>query len=203
LKIFNLTKDSSIYTANAYLVLGTWNAIQDVNTLVDVGRDPLIIDAVKAINTGLGKPKVNQVILTHSHYDHTSMLPEIKKHFKPSVYAFSRFLSGVDYQVKDNQKISIADETFEIIYSPGHSHDSICLYCEAEGILFSGDTPVIIYTQDGTYEPTFIAAMEKISQRDIQIIYPGHGNPIDRNCNDLIHQTLLNVRKNEYDHNRC
>ena len=203
MKIFNLTKDSSIYTANAYLVLGTWNAIQDVNTLVDVGRDPLIIDAVKAINTGLGKPKVNQVILTHSHYDHTSMLPEIKKHFKPSVYAFSRFLSGVDYQVKDNQKISIADETFEIIYSPGHSHDSICLYCEAEGILFSGDTPVIIYTQDGTYEPTFIAAMEKISQRDIQIIYPGHGNPIDRNCNDLIHQTLLNVRKNEYDHNRC
>ncbi|MDF1531817.1 MAG: hypothetical protein P1P72_05815 [ANME-2 cluster archaeon] len=41
--IQNLTRDSKKYTSNVYLIRGTNNAIQDVNTLIDVGRDPDVI----------------------------------------------------------------------------------------------------------------------------------------------------------------
>jgi len=194
LKVLNLTINSNIYTSNVYFVLGTWNAINDMNTLVDVGRDPQVVEKIQQTHTGLGKPKVNQVILTHTHYDHASMLPQIKQQFRPTVFAYSRFLDGVDTYLNDLDRLRIGDNTCEIIYSPGHSHDSICVYCEKEGVLFSGDTPVIIHTQDGSYENGFILALERINEKNINVIYPGHGQPIDQNCNALIQQTLRNVR---------
>jgi len=196
LKILNLTKDSKTYTSNVYFVLGTWNAIDDMNTLIDVGRDPQVVKSIQQTHTGLGKPKLNQVILTHTHYDHASMIPQIKQRFRPTVYAHSRFLEGVDCQVHDRDTLRIGDKICEIIYSPGHSHDSICVYCEDDGILFSGDTPVIIHTRDGSYENGFILALERIQEKNINVIYPGHGQPIEKNCNVLIQQTLRNVRHN-------
>ncbi len=39
MKIINLTEKSTVYTANVYFILGSWNALPDVNTLIDVGRD--------------------------------------------------------------------------------------------------------------------------------------------------------------------
>ncbi|MBW2031379.1 MAG: hypothetical protein JRJ31_20155 [Deltaproteobacteria bacterium] len=39
MRIVNLTSDSNTYTSNVYLLLGDWRAMDDVNTLVDVGRD--------------------------------------------------------------------------------------------------------------------------------------------------------------------
>ena len=57
MKIVNLTQGSAVYTSNAYLLTGTWNAIPDVNTLVDTGRDkklsrPFIIPLPGWVNGG-------------------------------------------------------------------------------------------------------------------------------------------------------
>jgi len=142
MKILNLTSKSKIYTSNVYLITGNHNAIDDVNTLIDVGRDPSMINMLNNASTGVGKKRVEQVVLTHSHYDHTSLLPEISEIFKPEVYAFSRFIKGVDHLVNDGDMLRLGDRTFEIIYTPGHSNDSICLYCEEDGALFlrNGET---------------------------------------------------------------
>ncbi|MCK5200281.1 MAG: MBL fold metallo-hydrolase, partial [Spirochaetales bacterium] len=152
MRITNLTGNSSTYTANVYFVRGSWNAIEDVNTLVDVGRDPAIIAGIDAISGGVGKKKIDQVILTHSHYDHASLLPVIKEIYNPVVYAFSPYLEGVDYLLKEGEKMKIGDSIFEVIHIPVHSSDSVCLYCEEEGVLFSGDTPVIIRSSDEIYD---------------------------------------------------
>ncbi|MEA1943993.1 MAG: MBL fold metallo-hydrolase, partial [Euryarchaeota archaeon] len=69
MKVLNLTSDSKMYTSNVYLITGTWNAIDDLNTLVDVGRDPSVIEKINNASTGVGKKRVEQVVLTHSHYD--------------------------------------------------------------------------------------------------------------------------------------
>ena len=71
MKIINLTENSTVYTSNVYLVLGSWNSLSDVNTLFDVGRDPNILEILNNTSTGFGKKRVEQVVLTHSHYDHT------------------------------------------------------------------------------------------------------------------------------------
>jgi glyoxylase-like metal-dependent hydrolase (beta-lactamase superfamily II) len=195
MKILNLTQNSRVYTSNVYFVSGTWNAIKDMNTLIDVGRDASIIETINYTHTGLGQAKVNQVFLTHSHYDHASLLPDIKKNFRPDVYAWSKFLDGVDHCLENGQIFRIADDYFEIIYTPGHSNDSICLYCETEKILFSGDTPLVIHTTGGSYEEGYVLALENLAQRDIQTIYPGHGQPSQTDCNTLIRRTLDIVLK--------
>ncbi|RLG23976.1 MBL fold metallo-hydrolase [Methanosarcinales archaeon] len=195
MKILNLTSDSKMYTSNVYLITGTWNAIDDLNTLVDVGRDPSVIEKINNASTGVGKKRVEQVVLTHSHYDHASLLPQIIETFKPEVYAYSSSLEGVDHLLKDGDMLKLGDRIFEIIYTPGHSSDSICLYCEEERVLFAGDSAVVIRSAGGTYEDGFVHALENICRRDIQSIYFGHGDPLLDNCNARVHDSLKIVRQ--------
>lgn len=195
MKIINLTKDSKMYTSNVYLILGTWNAIGDVNTLVDVGRDLRVIEKVKDTPTGVGKRRVDQVVLTHNHYDHVGLLPFIRKAFNPTVCAFSRSLEGVDRVLKDDDTLRLGDRMFRVIHTPGHSSDSICLYCGEDGILFSGDTSVAIRSSGGVYEGRFLRALENIARKDIKTIYSGHGGPILSGCNGLIGISLQNVKE--------
>jgi glyoxylase-like metal-dependent hydrolase (beta-lactamase superfamily II) len=169
--------------------------MEDVNTLVDVGRDDNIIDEIYHASTGVGKSKIEQVILTHNHYDHASLLPNIKNLFHPQVYAYSSHLEGVDRYVKGGELIKVADRICEIIYTPGHSNDSLCLYCEEEKSLFAGDTPLIIRSVGGSYEEGFVRALEYICKKDVQIIYFGHGSPLSNGCNKLMLESLANVRK--------
>ena len=101
MKIHNLIKDSKLYTSNVYLVLGEWNAIADVNTLVDVGSDVSMMDKIMNLNTGLGKKKIDQVVITHNHSDHSAILPLIIETFHPIVYSFDIHLKGTDIVLKD------------------------------------------------------------------------------------------------------
>ena len=195
MKIINLKENGNMYTSNVYLVLGTWNAIEDVNTLVDVGRDPSVIEKINRASTGVGKSRVDQVILTHSHYDHASLLPAIREAFNPKVCAFSRSLEGVDHHLRGWETLRLGDRDFEVIYTPGHSSDSICLYCAEEGVLFAGDTPVIIQSTDSTHEEGFVRALEGLCRRNIKTIYFGHGDPLLDNCNGRMRVSLENVRK--------
>jgi glyoxylase-like metal-dependent hydrolase (beta-lactamase superfamily II) len=194
-KILNLTENSQVYTSNVYLVLGSWNGLPDVNTMVDVGRDPLVIDAIKNTSTGVGKKRVQPVILTHSHYDHTGMLPVIRTTFAPVVYAFSKYHEGVDRSLKDGDELKCGDRMFEVIHTPGHSSDSICLYCKEERVLFAGDTPLLIHRPGDTYHLDFVQALEKICRREIETIYFGHGQPLTHDCHDLLLNSLDNVQK--------
>ena len=206
MKITNVTTASKIYTSNVYLVTGTWNSLDDINTLVDVGRDSLVIEKINNARTGVAKPKVEQVILTHSHYDHAELLPLICETYKPVVYGFTPFPSQCQHhrnkndcsnykKLYDGVTLKLGDRLFEVIYTPGHSSDSICLYCEEDGVLFAGDSNIIIDSVDGTYEKGFISAMEKLVRRDVRAIYFGHGSPMFQNCNARLRSSLLNVKK--------
>lgn len=195
MKIANLTQGSAVYTSNAYLLTGSWNAIPDINTLIDTGRDPAILDAIRNAPTGVGKRRIEQVILTHSHYDHSAMIPDIRKEFGPVICGCSGNFEGIDRILKDGDHLRVADRDALVIHIPGHSSDSLCLYCEGDGVLFSGDTPVIIHSRDSTYEEAFIDALDRIASLDVRAIYPGHGSPVLSRCNELIRQSLLHARR--------
>ncbi|MCK4664306.1 MAG: MBL fold metallo-hydrolase [Bacteroidales bacterium] len=176
MKIINLTEKSKIYTSNVFLILGYWNAVDDVNTLVDVGRDENIIKKIENINTGLGKKKIDQVILTHSHSDHAGLLPVIKKVFKPKVYAFNSFVEGIDHVLKDGDKLMLGDKTFEVFHITAHSNDSICLFCEDEGILFAGDTIFPVKFDNPVIDKENSYVLSRLQGKNIKTVYYGHGS---------------------------
>jgi glyoxylase-like metal-dependent hydrolase (beta-lactamase superfamily II) len=195
LKIFNLTYKSAIYTSNVYLVTGTWNRLTDTNALVDAGRDIAALEMIFKLPTGVGKKQVEKLFLTHGHYDHAGMLQNIKKIFSPTVYAYSRSLEGVDRFLHDGEEIKLGDRYFEVMYTPGHSSDSVCFYCRDDKVLFAGDAPVIIRSPDGIYNDDFIRVMEKICRLDVRVIYFGHGLPMIEGCNAAIRRSLDNLNR--------
>lgn len=168
--------------------------IGDVNRLIDVGNDRAVIDRIRAVPTGVGKKPVEQVILTHGHFDHAALLPAIRETYGPVVYAHSTF-AGADCILKDGQTLRCGDRVFQVIYTPGHSNDSICLYCEEDGVLFVGDTPVVIRSADATHEGDFIRALERLCRKDVKTIYFGHGNPVTCGAKELICASLENIRQ--------
>lgn len=195
MKIVTLAgRESKTYSSNVFFIRGEWNRFEDVNTLIDVGNDPAVIERLRAVPYGVGKTPVEQVILTHGHFDHAAMLPAIRKAFDPVVYAHSA--SGkADRILTHGDELRCGDRIFEVIHTPGHTNDSISLYCQQDGVLFVGDTPVLITSTDGSYEENFISALQCLCRKDVKAIYFGHGPPLLENCNARLHASLKNVRK--------
>jgi glyoxylase-like metal-dependent hydrolase (beta-lactamase superfamily II) len=189
MRIVTLENSGQLYTSQVYLVLGSASRLEDLNTLVDVGQDPAVLESIARAPTGVGKWPVEQVVLTHNHSDHCALLPRIREAFHPKVLAFSPNTGGVDRVVRDGDAIQMGDEYFEVIHTPGHSSDSICLYNRTEGALFAGDSPLLIATATGTYEPEFLAALERICARDVRTIYFGHGPPLTERCNERLRES--------------
>lgn len=196
MKVTLLKKDPKLYSANVYLVRGDWNAISDINTLIDVGTNGFIIDELETLSTGVGKKRVEQVILTHEHFDHSGALLKIKETYNPTVYAYS-MLQGVDVKIKDKMSVKIGDREAIILHTPGHSNDSVCIYCEEEKVLFSGDTPLNIKSQGGTYNYYYVQALEMLTKLDIQTIYSGHDEPLTSRVKETLFNTLKNVRRSK------
>ena len=190
MRILTLETSGKIYTCKVYLVLGGASHIEDLNTLVDVGQDPAILASIETAPTGVGKWPVEQVVLTHNHSDHTALLPRVREAFHPKVFAFSPNTDGVSRLVRDGDTIRMGDEYFEVIHTPGHSSDSICLYNRTEGVLFAGDTPLLISSATGTYEPDYLEALKKVCARDVRRIYFGHGPPLTARCNERLRESL-------------
>lgn len=194
MKIVPLKSTSAVYTCNSYLILGSWNRLEDINCLIDVGSDGRIVEEIRNLSTGFGKRPVERVICTHSHFDHVGGLRRIDEEFQPEVFALTSF-PGVSATVKNGQLIRCGDEYFEVIHVTGHSNDSICLYCPTGGVLFSGDTPLTVKTPGGSYSSQFEHQLEDLASRNIEAIYPGHGTIIEHRAREVIRETLKNVRK--------
>ena len=133
--------------------------------VIDPGDD---FSKIKAV---IDDYKVLNVLLTHNHFDHVGALAEIINEYKVEVLNKNN-LNEIEYK--------ISDFTFKVIFTPGHTCDSICFYFEKEKVLFTGDF-LFKDTIGRTDLPTGSSSdMEKSLNviknypEDITI-YPGHG----------------------------
>lgn len=195
MRVLRLASHPHRYSCNAYLLLGDWSAIDDVNAVIDTGSDDYILQELARTYTGVGKNPVDKVILTHNHFDHIGGAVALKQKYGAKVYANIFTDNVVDYTIKDGDVLKLADRNFLVIHMPGHSMDSICLYCEDERVLFSGDTALRIHDTQSTYTPEYIVALDRLAQLRIRVIYPGHGDPIWENPEGMIRTSLALVRQ--------
>ena len=188
---------SDAYTGNAYAVLGDGNRPEDVNTLVDTGTDGTLLAQLGALSTGIGHERVQQVLLTHSHFDHTGGLPMPRRAYPAlKAYAFE-LLPGVDETLYDGRFVRVGDRSAKVLHTPGHSDDSISIYVPEEHALFCGDTQVDIKTPGGAYPRVFVSTLERLLGLDVHVIYPGHGDPMRDNLHAMLERTLDCVHKSE------
>lgn len=76
------------------------------------------------------------------------------------------------------EKISLQPFELEVIHTPGHSHDSICLYEQEQGWLFTGDTyydgPIYLDLPESD-KGEYAKSMERLRKlKNLKQIFPGH-----------------------------
>lgn len=100
------------------------------------------------------------IILTHCHFDHILAANEVKKQTGAQIVVCSKEAENLadsnvnmtsrftrsptslsaDRLVSENDTLISGAFVFRVIETPGHTSGGMCLYCENEKLLFSGDT---------------------------------------------------------------
>jgi glyoxylase-like metal-dependent hydrolase (beta-lactamase superfamily II) len=118
------------------------------------------------------------VVDTHHHGDHTAGNDEIKSAFHAKIVAYKQSHIKKDVGVADGELIRVGKVTIKVIYTPGHTADSICLL--ADNKLLTGDTLFVgecgrTDMPGSSSEDMYNSLFQKIVKLDDNIeVYPGH-----------------------------
>ena len=83
--------------------------------------------------------KLKYVINTHGHSDHTAGNAELVSDFAAKLVAHKQSKIPHDISVDDGDVLRVGKISIRIIYTPGHTTDSICLLVDNQKLL-TGDT---------------------------------------------------------------
>ena len=112
------------------------------------------------------------ILITHNHFDHVGALLDIVNKYNVEV---------LKYDNLEEKEYNIGPFRFNVIFTPGHSSDSVTYYFKDTEVMFVGD---FIFEGNigrcdlptGNYQ-VMLSSINKIKEYNPDIIiYPGHGN---------------------------
>lgn len=201
----------SPFDGNVYLIL------DEIPALIDTGMMPE--PTIRNIKKYIDPQKIELIVLTHSHHDHSGGVPKIKEAtgakvliheeeagFLGDEMATVAYLFGqpapqikVDGTLNEGDVIDLGQWKLEVMHTPGHSPGCISLYERKEKVLFSGDT---IFPQGnigrtdlfaGSSED-LIKSIERLIELDVEVLYPGHMEVTNKNVKSQIQASLKFAR---------
>jgi hydroxyacylglutathione hydrolase len=190
-------------SSNVYVVEGT------VLSIVDPGNDYMAF--IDLFRRGYKPADVKQVVLTHGHRDHAMGVFELLRSY-PAILGNGGFelilheasprelidmvrKSGCRVaEVRGGETLKISGLDWEVIHTPGHTIDGICLYHPPSKTVFSGDTvlPHAMAEPDedaGGRLDHYLFGIRGLLGKDIQNVLPGHGFPVVSSGRKVIEET--------------
>lgn len=134
--------------------------------IVDPGDDYYIL------KNYLKEKSLEAILITHGHDDHIGAVSSIVDAFHVPVYSKENLQEG---------RYEFGPFHFEVLYTPGHTSDSLTYYFYEYNLLFSGDflfkhTVGRMDFETGSVDD-MKHSLEKIYKYSDQItVYPGHGD---------------------------
>lgn len=123
--------------------------------------------------------RIRYVIDTHTHADHFSARQQLARRLGvPAVMHRASPAPGVDMRVDDGEMLLVGKQRLEVLFTPGHTADSICL--RAADRVFTGDTLLIGATgrtdlPTGDPEALHASLFDRVLRLDPALaVYPAH-----------------------------
>jgi glyoxylase-like metal-dependent hydrolase (beta-lactamase superfamily II) len=123
--------------------------------------------------------KLKYIISTHGHSDHTAGNEELRRAFRAKTVAHKLSRTNPDIVVDDGTVIAVGAIPIEVIHTPGHTPDSICLLVSKKRLL-TGDTLFVgecgrTDLPDGNAEDMYNSLFGKLLKLSDDVeVYPGH-----------------------------
>lgn len=157
------------------------------NTWLVDGAVPLLVDAgvghdahINGLKEALGGRALATVFITHAHRDHSSGAPRLREAF-PS----TRVIGGPEGEpVEPDAWLPAGDGRMQVIATPGHASDHVCLWDPDERVMFTGDLlvaggTVMIAGSSGGNLRAYLDSLARVRALSPVRAYPGHGPVID------------------------
>jgi glyoxylase-like metal-dependent hydrolase (beta-lactamase superfamily II) len=123
--------------------------------------------------------RIRFVIDTHTHADHFSAARQLADRLgAKTVMHLASPAPGVDMRVDDGESIALGKLRLQVLHTPGHTADSMCLVCDDR--VFTGDTLLIGGTgrtdlPTGNPEALYDSLFGRLLKLDPTLkVYPAH-----------------------------
>jgi glyoxylase-like metal-dependent hydrolase (beta-lactamase superfamily II) len=179
--------------------------------IIDPGpNEPSHIEALLKATRG---ETVAQIVLTHTHRDHSAGVPLLKERtgaqtFAEGPHRAARPLNageavpldaGGDYdfvpdvRLGDGALIEGPDYSLEAVATPGHTANHLAFALKASPVLFSGDhvmawSTSIVAPPDGSMRD-YLSSLHKLKTRPETHYFPGHG-PEEHDAHGLVERYI-------------
>lgn len=119
---------------------------------------------------------VHYAVITHGHGDHTWGVGEAAKRYACKIVGHRLLSMPVDVRVDDGDVLPLGTLRLEIIHTPGHTEDAICVLCGSK--LITGDTLFVGKvggTDLGEGARKEFESLRRLMKLPSEIeVYPGH-----------------------------
>lgn len=172
---------------NTYVIGGSTRIV------IDPGPDdPAHVDAILAVAGG----RIEQVLCTHSHPDHSPGAAVLRARTGASVRGLPaprdqhQDLSyAPDSGLEDGERIRAGGCVLRAVHTPGHASNHVCFLLEADGLLFTGDhlmsgSTVVILPPDGSMR-LYVESLRHLLTLPVAALAPGHGAVIPQAHADI------------------
>jgi len=122
--------------------------------------------------------QIKYIVNTHHHFDHTLGNEAMSKSTKARIIQHTASNLHHDVTVDDNSRIEFGNSGLTVLYTPGHSQDSICL-ASADKI-FTGDTLFVgscgrVDLPGGSARSLYHSIFDVLYKLDDNlVVFPGH-----------------------------
>ena len=188
--------------ASPYTFTGTASYIVGHGDVAIIDPGPDDDSHLAALLAATGGERITRIVVTHTHLDHTGLVPRLAAQTGAVTFGFGKHGSGAkampeiaaigdtggDIQftpmeeLEDGAVLEGPDWCLEAVHTPGHTSNHLCFALDNEETLFSGDhvmgwSTTMVALPDG-HMGDYMASLRRLQTRKDSVYWPGHGGPV-------------------------